>query len=51
LKGARSESEKNGGGVRYSHHNFFAKRQGWARLHELSAWVILNEVKDLTLGA
>jgi hypothetical protein len=44
-------SEKNGGTVRYSHHHFCASRQGWAWLHELSAWVILNEVKDLTLGA
>jgi hypothetical protein len=30
---------------------FCANRQGWARLRELSAWVILNAVKDLTLGA
>jgi hypothetical protein len=33
------------------HYNFCANRQGWARLRELSAWVILNAVKDLTLGA
>ena len=30
---------------------FAQAEQGWARLHELSAWVILNAVKDLTLGA